>query len=121
LAKVGGQYLTPHWSQELSGRAYPHAQIPPYPQTLAQVGGQYLALYLWAFMLVLSLTFMSLYPTIAALFNKFEPLQEVCVWENRRCRRGAKCLSPPLSTSLYLSRSLSTSLNPSPDLSQPLS
>ena len=43
-----------------------------------QVGGPYLALYLWAFLLVLSLFFMSIYPTlIAPLFNKYDPLPEV--------------------------------------------
>ena len=43
-----------------------------------QVGGPYLALYLWAFLLLVSLFFMSIYPTlIAPLFNKYDPLPEV--------------------------------------------
>ncbi|CAK9209810.1 unnamed protein product [Sphagnum troendelagicum] len=44
---------------------------------IVQKGGPYLALYLWAFMLVLSLVLMALYPVlIAPLFNKFTPLPE---------------------------------------------
>jgi STE24 endopeptidase len=44
---------------------------------IVQKGGPYLALYLWAFMLVLSLVLMALYPIlIAPLFNKFTPLPE---------------------------------------------
>ncbi|KAG8653526.1 hypothetical protein MANES_05G031000v8 [Manihot esculenta] len=40
-------------------------------------GGPYLAIYLWAFMFVLSLVMMTLYPVlIAPLFNKFTPLPE---------------------------------------------
>ncbi|KAK4352871.1 hypothetical protein RND71_028389 [Anisodus tanguticus] len=40
-------------------------------------GGPYLAIYLWGFMLVLSLVMMTLYPIlIAPLFNKFTPLPE---------------------------------------------
>ncbi|BFI43046.1 STE24 endopeptidase [Marchantia polymorpha subsp. ruderalis] len=40
-------------------------------------GGPYLALYLWGFMLVLSLGMMAIYPVlIARLFNKFTPLPE---------------------------------------------
>ena len=49
----------------------------PFPPPL-QIGGAYLAVYLWGFMLGLSLFFMTIYPTvIAPLFNKFEPLPEV--------------------------------------------
>mmetsp|Transcript_22614 Transcript_22614/g.67349 ORF Transcript_22614/g.67349 Transcript_22614/m.67349 type:complete len:451 (-) Transcript_22614:668-2020(-) len=44
---------------------------------ILQVGGPFLALYLWAFILALSLFLMTIYPTcIAPLFNKFEPLPE---------------------------------------------
>uniref|UniRef100_A0A0C9QWP0 CAAX prenyl protease n=1 Tax=Wollemia nobilis TaxID=56998 RepID=A0A0C9QWP0_9CONI len=44
---------------------------------IVQKGGPYLAIYLWAFMLVLSLVMMTLYPIlIAPLFNKFTPLPE---------------------------------------------
>ncbi|KAB5569395.1 hypothetical protein DKX38_003188 [Salix brachista] len=44
---------------------------------LQQKGGPYLAIYLWAFMFVLSLVMMTLYPVlIAPLFNKFTPLPE---------------------------------------------
>ncbi|CAK7348832.1 unnamed protein product [Dovyalis caffra] len=40
-------------------------------------GGPYLAIYLWAFMFVLSLVMMTLYPVlIAPLFNKFTPLPD---------------------------------------------
>ncbi|KAK9910322.1 hypothetical protein M0R45_034288 [Rubus argutus] len=40
-------------------------------------GGAYLAIYLWAFMLVVSLVMMTIYPIlIAPLFNKFTPLPE---------------------------------------------
>ena len=40
-----------------------------------QKGGPYLAIYLWGFMLVLSLVMMTLYPIlIAPLFNKFTPV-----------------------------------------------
>ncbi|CAN1293170.1 CAAX prenyl protease 1 homolog [Linum perenne] len=40
-------------------------------------GGPYLAIYLWAFMFVLSLVMMTIYPVlIAPLFNKFTPLPE---------------------------------------------
>jgi hypothetical protein len=40
-----------------------------------QKGGPYLAIYLWAFMFVLSLVMMTLYPVlIAPLFNKFTPV-----------------------------------------------
>ncbi|XP_051145144.1 CAAX prenyl protease 1 homolog isoform X2 [Andrographis paniculata] len=42
-----------------------------------KIGGPYLALYLWAFMLVVSLVMMTIYPVlIAPLFNKFTPLPE---------------------------------------------
>ncbi|KAJ6679734.1 CAAX PRENYL PROTEASE 1 [Salix purpurea] len=41
---------------------------------IVQKGGPYLAIYLWAFMFVLSLVMMTLYPVfIAPLFNKFTP------------------------------------------------
>ncbi|GAX75985.1 hypothetical protein CEUSTIGMA_g3428.t1 [Chlamydomonas eustigma] len=44
---------------------------------ILQIGGAWLALYLWGFMLALSLFFMTIYPTvIAPLFNKFETLPE---------------------------------------------
>ncbi|XP_022757437.1 CAAX prenyl protease 1 homolog isoform X4 [Durio zibethinus] len=44
---------------------------------MVQKGGPYLAIYLWAFMFVLSLVMMTLYPVlIAPLFNKFTPLPE---------------------------------------------
>uniref|UniRef100_A0A2P2M8S7 CAAX prenyl protease n=1 Tax=Rhizophora mucronata TaxID=61149 RepID=A0A2P2M8S7_RHIMU len=44
---------------------------------IVQKGGPYLAIYLWAFMFVLSLVMMTLYPIlIAPLFNKFTPLPE---------------------------------------------
>ncbi|TKY63970.1 CAAX prenyl protease 1-like [Spatholobus suberectus] len=40
-------------------------------------GGPYLAIYLWAFMFVLSIVMMTVYPVlIAPLFNKFTPLPE---------------------------------------------
>lgn len=40
-----------------------------------QKGGPYLAIYLWAFMFVLSLVMMTIYPVlIAPLFNKFTPV-----------------------------------------------
>ncbi|KAL6565953.1 CAAX prenyl protease 1 [Orobanche hederae] len=44
---------------------------------IVQKGGPYLAIYLWAFMLIVSLVMMTLYPVlIAPLFNKFTPLPE---------------------------------------------
>lgn len=44
---------------------------------IVQKGGPYLAIYLWGFMLVLSLVMMTVYPVlIAPLFNKFTPLPE---------------------------------------------
>ncbi|OMP00337.1 Peptidase M48 [Corchorus olitorius] len=44
---------------------------------IVQKGGPYLAIYLWAFMFVLSLVMMTVYPVlIAPLFNKFTPLPE---------------------------------------------
>ncbi|XP_008810111.1 CAAX prenyl protease 1 homolog [Phoenix dactylifera] len=44
---------------------------------IVQKGGPYLAIYLWAFMFVLSIVMMTLYPIlIAPLFNKFTPLPE---------------------------------------------
>lgn len=40
-----------------------------------QKGGPYLAIYLWAFMLIISLVMMTIYPIlIAPLFNKFTPV-----------------------------------------------
>lgn len=40
-----------------------------------QKGGPYLAIYLWGFMLILSLVMMTIYPVlIAPLFNKFTPV-----------------------------------------------
>ncbi|CAM8960827.1 hypothetical protein QQ045_003529 [Rhodiola kirilowii] len=45
--------------------------------TIVQKGGPYLAIYLWAFMFVLSIVMMTLYPVlIAPLFNKFTPLPD---------------------------------------------
>ncbi|KAL0412049.1 UNVERIFIED_CONTAM: CAAX prenyl protease 1 [Sesamum latifolium] len=44
---------------------------------IVQKGGPYLAIYLWAFMLIVSLVMMTIYPIlIAPLFNKFTPLPE---------------------------------------------
>ncbi len=44
---------------------------------LLQTTGKFVALYVWAFVLVISLVFMTIYPTvIAPLFNKFDPLPE---------------------------------------------
>ncbi|XP_022855877.1 CAAX prenyl protease 1 homolog [Olea europaea var. sylvestris] len=44
---------------------------------IVQKGGPYLAIYLWAFMFVLSLVMMTFYPIlIAPLFNKFTPLPD---------------------------------------------
>ncbi|GFZ16919.1 peptidase family M48 family protein [Actinidia rufa] len=44
---------------------------------IVQKGGPHLAIYLWGFMLVLSLVMMTLYPIlIAPLFNKFTPLPD---------------------------------------------
>ncbi|XP_075501101.1 CAAX prenyl protease 1 homolog isoform X2 [Primulina tabacum] len=44
---------------------------------IVQKGGPYLAIYLWAFMLVISLVMMTVYPIlIAPLFNKFTPLPD---------------------------------------------
>ncbi|RAL54165.1 hypothetical protein DM860_004636 [Cuscuta australis] len=44
---------------------------------IVQKGGPYLAIYLWGFMLVLSLVMMTIYPIlIAPLFNKFTPLPD---------------------------------------------
>ncbi|KAL9141985.1 hypothetical protein ABFS82_14G140000 [Erythranthe guttata] len=44
---------------------------------IVQKGGPYLAIYLWAFMLIISLVMMTIYPVlIAPLFNKFTPLPE---------------------------------------------
>ncbi|KAL1540138.1 CAAX prenyl protease 1 [Salvia divinorum] len=44
---------------------------------IVQKGGPYLAIYLWGFMLIVSLIMMTVYPVlIAPLFNKFTPLPE---------------------------------------------
>lgn len=43
---------------------------------LLQRASPWAALHLWAFLLAVSLLVLSLYPAVAALFNKFEPLQE---------------------------------------------
>ncbi|XP_019420770.1 PREDICTED: CAAX prenyl protease 1 homolog [Lupinus angustifolius] len=44
---------------------------------IVQKGGPYLAIYLWAFMFVLSIVMMTVYPVlIAPLFNKFTPLPD---------------------------------------------
>ncbi|XP_058737395.1 CAAX prenyl protease 1 homolog [Vicia villosa] len=44
---------------------------------IVQKGGPYLAIYLWAFMFVLSLVMLTIYPIIIApLFNKFTPLPD---------------------------------------------
>ncbi|RWW02702.1 hypothetical protein BHE74_00026047 [Ensete ventricosum] len=49
---------------------------------IVQKGGPYLAIYLWAFMFVLSLVMMTLYPIlIAPLFNKFTPLPDGVIRE----------------------------------------
>ena len=48
---------------------------------VVQKGGPYLAIYLWAFMFVLSIVMMTVYPIlIAPLFNKFTPvsIQYIC-------------------------------------------
>lgn len=48
---------------------------------IVQKGGPYLALYLWAFMLLLSLVLMAVYPVlIAPLFNKFTPVSLASFW-----------------------------------------
>jgi len=45
---------------------------------LCQIGGPYLAIYLWGFMFVLALLMMTIYPiVIAPLFNKFTPVSTV--------------------------------------------
>lgn len=50
---------------------------------MVQKGGPYLAIYLWAFMFVLSIVMMTIYPVlIAPLFNKFTPLPEGELREN---------------------------------------
>ena len=52
-----------------------------------QVGGAWVALYLWGFMLALSIFFMTIYPTvIAPLFNKFESLPEVRSYQTTSMR-----------------------------------
>lgn len=44
---------------------------------ILQKAGAYVALYLWAFMLILALFLMTIYPVaIAPLFNRFSPLPE---------------------------------------------
>jgi STE24 endopeptidase len=44
---------------------------------IVQIGGPYLAIYLWGFMFVLAIVMMTLYPVlIAPLFNKFTPLPD---------------------------------------------
>lgn len=44
---------------------------------IVQKGGPYLAIYLWGFILILSLVMMTIYPVlIAPLFNKFTPLPQ---------------------------------------------
>ncbi|MQL80517.1 hypothetical protein Taro_012970 [Colocasia esculenta] len=44
---------------------------------IVNIGGPYLAIYLWGFMFLLSLLMMTIYPIIIApLFNKFTPLPE---------------------------------------------
>ncbi|CAH8323947.1 unnamed protein product [Eruca vesicaria subsp. sativa] len=53
---------------------------PPIVATIifiVQKGGPYLAIYLWAFMFILSIVMMTIYPVlIAPLFNKFTPLPD---------------------------------------------
>ncbi|GKU88067.1 hypothetical protein SLEP1_g2374 [Rubroshorea leprosula] len=62
---------------------------------IVQKGGPYLAIYLWAFMFVLSLVMMTLYPVlIAPLFNKFTPLPEGDLRE--KIEKLAASLSFPL-------------------------
>ncbi|XP_022770487.1 CAAX prenyl protease 1 homolog isoform X4 [Durio zibethinus] len=52
---------------------------------IVQKGGPYLAIYLWAFMFVLSLVMMTLYPVlIAPLFNKFTPAYMYGFYKNKR-------------------------------------
>ncbi|KAF8693672.1 hypothetical protein HU200_039084 [Digitaria exilis] len=44
---------------------------------IIQIGGHYVAIYLWGFMFVLAVLMMTIYPiVIAPLFNKFTPLPE---------------------------------------------
>ena len=43
---------------------------------ILQRSGPYVALYLWAFLLAVTLGFMIVYPSIARLFNRFDPLPE---------------------------------------------
>lgn len=65
---------------------HPHHAIPllpalPRPATSRQESGPLLPLYLWAFLLLLSLLIMTVYPlAIAPVFNKYEPLPQVRGW-----------------------------------------
>lgn len=71
-----GLFLSDTLKQLLLGAVF----IPPIVAVVTyilQVSGPLLPLYLWAFVLVLSLFIMTIYPVfIAPLFNKFEPLPE---------------------------------------------
>ncbi|KAH0465831.1 hypothetical protein IEQ34_005934 [Dendrobium chrysotoxum] len=52
---------------------------------IVQKGGPYLAIYLWAFMFVLSIVMMTIYPVlIAPLFNKFTPAYMYGFFKNKR-------------------------------------
>lgn len=55
--------------------------LPHLLYVLFQKGGPYLAIYLWAFMFVLSIVMMTVYPIlIAPLFNKFTPVSICNSW-----------------------------------------
>lgn len=68
----------------------------PFPLTIKSIldlqkGGPYLAIYLWGFMLVLSLVMMTLYPIlIAPLFNKFTPVSNVPTVKEENSQRKGK-------------------------------
>ncbi|KAL0309258.1 UNVERIFIED_CONTAM: CAAX prenyl protease 1 [Sesamum radiatum] len=71
---------------------------------IVQKGGPYLAIYLWAFMLIVSLVMMTIYPVlIAPLFNKFTPAYMYGFFNNKRIV-------------LYDTLIQQTSLSPSPSL-----
>ncbi|KAF7844585.1 CAAX prenyl protease 1-like protein [Senna tora] len=62
---------------------------------IVQKGGPYLAIYLWAFMFVLSIVMMTIYPVlIAPLFNKFTPLPDGALRE--KIEKLASSLKFPL-------------------------
>jgi len=65
--------VTPPLSAFLNAQVFSH--YVEFSLAWLQKGGPYLAIYLWAFMFVLSLVMMTLYPVlIAPLFNKFTPV-----------------------------------------------